>query len=168
MDKQEQELPESPESPESLVERIEQLANMLQDSSVGELELGEKGTEIILRRSGSGSPSVPATQTFPVPNPAPQESSVLQDQVTKLPSPPTSVEVIAPLTGVVYLAPSPDQPPFVRVGDNVQPEQLVALIETMKVFNDIRVEVGGKIIQLVAKSGEVVKKGNVLFRIEPV
>lgn len=169
MSKQDQEMQES------LVDRVEQLVRILQDSSIGELELSQNGTKIILRRCGYGSPQVPPPQTLPMPpvsSPATREILAPQPQVA---APATvsakenrSVAIVAPLTGVVYLAPSPDQPSFVKVGDNVQPEQVVALIETMKVFNEIRAEVAGRITHLVAKSGEVVKKGNVLFRVDPL
>jgi len=71
------------------------------------------------------------------------------------------------LTGVYYSAASPSAPPFVNIGDIVQAGQVVALIESMKVFNEVTAEVTGRIIAIVGKNGEVVQKGDVLLRVEP-
>src|SRR5437763_13644654 len=78
------------------------------------------------------------------------------------------VAIIAPLTGVYYSAASPTSPPFVAVGDVAQVGQVVALIEAMKVFNEIQAEVAGRVLAIVGKNGQVVQKGDVLLRIEPV
>ena len=80
----------------------------------------------------------------------------------------TGVAIIAPLTGVYYSAPSPTSPPYVSVGDVVQVGQVVALIEAMKVFNEVQAEVAGRVSALVAPNGEVVQKGDVLIRVQPV
>ena len=80
----------------------------------------------------------------------------------------TSVEIIAPLTGIYYGAASPSSPPFVSVGDVVQVGQVVALVEAMKVFNEIQAEVAGRVIAIVAIHGEVVQKGDALIRLHPV
>jgi acetyl-CoA carboxylase biotin carboxyl carrier protein len=79
-----------------------------------------------------------------------------------------SVAIVAPLTGVYYAAPSPTSPPFVSVGDVVQVGQVVALVEAMKVFNEIQAEVSGRVVELVATNGNVVQKGDPLIKVEPV
>src|SRR5260221_9240122 len=79
-----------------------------------------------------------------------------------------TLPIIAPLTGVYYAAPSPEEPPFVAVGDIVSAGQVVALIEAMKVFNEVQAEVAGRVTTIVAGNGNVVQKGDVLLRIEPV
>ncbi len=76
-----------------------------------------------------------------------------------------SVAIVAPLVGVYYASPSPSLPPFVSPGDIVQVGQVVALVEAMKVFNEIQAEVSGRVSALVAKSGEVVQKGEALIRV---
>jgi acetyl-CoA carboxylase biotin carboxyl carrier protein len=79
-----------------------------------------------------------------------------------------SVAVVAPLTGVYYSAASPTSPPFVNVGDNIHVGQVVALIESMKVFNEVTAEVAGRVVALVATNGNVVQKGETLLRVEPL
>jgi len=151
------------EPQESLVKRIEDLANVMQDSSVGEIELTEDGTEIIIKRQGgkeaNAIPSQPQAHTFQKDTKTTPDHTEIEDR---------SVAIIAPLTGVFYSSPSPNLPPFVKVGDTIQLEQVIALIEAMKVFNEIKADVAGRLTQIVAKGGAIVKKGDVLFRIEPL
>ncbi|HLZ60571.1 MAG TPA: biotin/lipoyl-containing protein, partial [Ktedonosporobacter sp.] len=64
-------------------------------------------------------------------------------------------------------AASPTTPPFVNIGDAVQIGQVVALVEAMKVFNEVTAEVAGRVVALVATNGEVVQKGSVLLRVKP-
>ena len=72
----------------------------------------------------------------------------------------------ATLTGVYYASPSPDTAPFINIGDTVTIGQTIALIEAMKVFNEIPSEVAGRVIAIKAQNGDVVKKGDILFQIE--
>ena len=151
------------EPQESLVKRIEDLANVMQDSSVGEIELTEDGTEIVIKRQvgkeANAILSQPQAQTIQKDTKTIPDRTEIEDK---------SVANVAPLTGVFYASPSPNLPPFVKVGDTIQLEQVVALIEAMKVFNEIRADATGRLTQIVAKGGIVVKKGDVLFRIEPL
>jgi biotin carboxyl carrier protein len=77
------------------------------------------------------------------------------------------VTVVTPLGGVLYASPSPDAPPYVVEGDIVEPGQVVALVEAMKVFNEIHVETAGTVVQLLAKAGQVVQAGQALMAIRP-
>jgi acetyl-CoA carboxylase biotin carboxyl carrier protein len=74
--------------------------------------------------------------------------------------------ITAPLTGVFYSRPRPDAPPFVTVGSEVEPEQVVALIEAMKFFNEVRSEVKGIVREIVAKDGQLVRHGDTLIVLE--
>ncbi len=142
--------------PSSWLERIEDIIHILEGSTIGEIELTEGETEIIIRRSPglvlTASATMLGTQTG--------EADARQaDQ---------SIPITAPLTGVYYTASSPTVPPFVSVGDVVHVGQVVALIEAMKVFNEITAEATGRVIAIMGTNGTVVQKGDVLLRIEPI
>jgi acetyl-CoA carboxylase biotin carboxyl carrier protein len=148
------------------IQRIEDLIHALEGSSVGELELTEAGTHIVIRRRPdmmmvSMPAQAAATATHPVgapPVPAPTHAA-REDR---------SIPITTPITGVYYSAPSPTSPPFVAPGDTVAVGQVIALIEAMKVFNEIQSEVAGRVTEIVAVNGEVVQKGDVLMKVEPL
>lgn len=150
------------ETPESLVQRIEDLAGILQDSSVEELELAEDGTQIIIKRQSGEKAATSTPHAQPQSTQATAKTTPAQAEKAD-----QSRAIVAPLTGVFYPSPSPGSPPFVNVGDTIQSEQVVALIEAMKVFNEIHADVAGRLTQVNVEGGLVVKKGDVLFRVDP-
>lgn len=142
----------------SWLERVEEIIDVLEGSTIGELELTEGGTEIIIRRKPHMVMMATSTQS------SGQGTVVRGGRTAHVDQ---SVAVIAPLTGVYYSAASPTSPAFVAIGDVVQVGQVVALVEAMKVFNEITVEVAGRVVALVATNGDVVQKNDVLLRVEP-
>jgi acetyl-CoA carboxylase biotin carboxyl carrier protein len=74
--------------------------------------------------------------------------------------------LVAPLTGVFYRAATPGGPPFVSIGDQVAAGAVVGLIETMKIFNEVLAERGGRIAAILAESGQLVHAGDALMTIE--
>lgn len=77
-----------------------------------------------------------------------------------------TLAVTAPLTGVFYARPSPDQDSWVMVGSVVHPGQIVGLIETMKLFNEVACEVQGRIVAIEAVDGDLVETGQTLMRVD--
>lgn len=76
------------------------------------------------------------------------------------------VEVRAPMSGIFYRKPAPDQPPFVEVGDRVKKKQVLALLETMKVFQKVKSPTDGRIVEIVAQNESPVKDNDLIFVIE--
>ncbi len=81
-------------------------------------------------------------------------------------SAPAGIPLPAPLTGVFYTRSEPNQPPFVEPGDLIEPGQVVALIETMKLFNEVTVDVAGEVVSLAAQDGDLVETGQPLMYIQ--
>jgi len=146
------------------IKRVEELIQALEGSTIGELELTEAGTEIIIRRRPNMMISVPIQQLSLTPAGTPITPGNGVQQVQEDPS----LSMLSPLTGVYYSAPSPTSPSFVHHGDIVHVGQVIALIEAMKVFNEIQSEVAGRVVEVVAMNGDVVHKGDVLIRVEPL
>jgi len=78
------------------------------------------------------------------------------------------VEVRAPMSGVFYTKPSPDEPPYVAVGDTVKKKQILALLETMKVFQKVKCPANGKIVEIIAEDETALKDNDLMFVIEKV
>ena len=76
------------------------------------------------------------------------------------------IEVRAPMSGVFYRRPAPDQPPYVEVGDTVKKKQILALLETMKVFQKIKSPVAGKIVEIIAENETPLADDDLMFVIE--
>jgi len=76
------------------------------------------------------------------------------------------VEVRAPMAGIFYRQPAPDQPPYVEIGDMVAKKQVLGLLETMKVFQKIKAPVSGRIVEIACPSETAVKDDDLLFIIE--
>jgi acetyl-CoA carboxylase biotin carboxyl carrier protein len=150
------------ESP--LVEYIKSLAEAMAGTNVTDLELLENGMEIRLHRDPVTSPGVSVgnipTSNLPMPVPT-------TDFEPPTAPAETSSAILAPLTGVFYASSSPSSPPFVQIGDTVQPNQVVCIVEAMKVFNEIKSDIGGTVVAIPPTSGQLVKKGDPLVRIKP-
>lgn len=153
---------EKSEKTTAWLDRVEELINVLEGSTISELELSESGTEITIHRNPG---------MVMMANPAAQPGIVqlgIANQPGRGRTDERSVDVITPLTGVYYSSPSPTSPPFVSIGDVIHAGQVIALVEAMKVFNEVQAEISGRVTKFVATTGEVVQKGSVLFKIEPL
>ena len=75
--------------------------------------------------------------------------------------------VKAPLTGIYYGAPSPGATPYVAVGDHVSVGQIIGLIEAMKLFNEIKSDLAGRVVRICADNGALVKAKQPLIEVEP-
>ncbi len=76
------------------------------------------------------------------------------------------IEVKAPMSGVFYRRPSPEEPPYVKVGSKVKKKQTLGLLETMKVFQKVKSPAAGKIIDIKPENEASLKDGDLLFVIE--
>jgi len=78
------------------------------------------------------------------------------------------VEVRAPMSGVFYRQPAPDEPPYVEVGETVEKKQILALLETMKVFQKVTSPTGGKIVEIIPQNETALKDNDLMFIIEEI
>jgi acetyl-CoA carboxylase biotin carboxyl carrier protein len=156
----------SPEA-ESLLALIDKLDALLEKSELAELEVEAGETGIVLRKP---SLTAPPSATAPVQDPSPAIAPVIPaPAVAAEPAAPeSSVKTVrAPLTGVFYEASSPAAPPYVTVGQQVVVGQIIGLIEAMKLFNEIKSDVSGRVVRIVAESGKLVKAKQPLIEVEP-
>lgn len=125
-------------------------------SSLQTLRLSKQDFSIELSRSSAQSPapSAPAAVQTPVPAPA----APVQEEYDA---------VTSPLVGAFYLAPAPDQPPYVQVGDRVKKGQTLCLIEAMKMMSEIPAPCDCIIQAVLKEDGELVAFGDALVRYLP-
>lgn len=106
--------------------------------------------------SFSPPPAVPAAAMPPVSGV--ERAELISQEGTK--------EIVSPMVGTFYTAPSPEMPPFVEVGKQVTPETVVCIVEAMKVMNEIKAEISGTITEVIAQNGKPVQFGQALFRVK--
>jgi acetyl-CoA carboxylase biotin carboxyl carrier protein len=169
---------EQARSPEAvrLLSLIDRLEGLLERSELTEIEVEAAGTGLVLRTPAaiSGQQLVVAGQGGAPAGASPGESQ--EDggannragiSAALSPEPSPYREVLAPLTGLFYGSPSPDADPYIRVGGSVQVGQVIGLIEAMKLFNEIKSDVAGKVVRICVESGALVKAKQALIEVEP-
>jgi acetyl-CoA carboxylase biotin carboxyl carrier protein len=151
----------------SLLELVDRLAQVLERSDLTELEVEAGATAIVLRKPAALVAAVPAAvpevpvSAAPARMNAPESGA--EGAVAAAPSRPS---VKAPLTGIYYASPSPGSPPYVRVGGEIAVGQIIGLIEAMKLFNEIKSDLAGRVVRVVAESGQLVKAKQPLIEVE--
>lgn len=104
--------------------------------------------------------STPAPAAAPAPVAAPSAEKAATE-----PAKSNYKEIKSPMVGTFYSSPSPEAPVFVEVGKTINAESVVCIIEAMKVMNEIKAEIAGKVVEIVAENGKPVQFGEVLFRV---
>jgi acetyl-CoA carboxylase biotin carboxyl carrier protein len=157
----------SPAADASLLALIDRLTAILDRSELQELEVEAGGTALRLRkRAEMGPPRFdPRSAGAGAPGAAAGEAPV---PVTAAAATPAHSTVTAPLTGLFYTSPAPGSAPYIRVGGEVAVGQVIGLIEAMKLFNEIKSTVAGRVTRIAAESGALVKAKQVLIEVEPL
>jgi acetyl-CoA carboxylase biotin carboxyl carrier protein len=152
-------------------DEIKELIQLVVDSGIAELELQRGDNRVRIRRSMGAMHDI-TIPTNHSPNStadglaqAPPSSSSSSVAVTSPPS--NEVIVKSPIVGTYYEAPKPGDAPFVRVGDAVEPGQVLCIIESMKLMNEIESEAAGTIVAKLMENGRAVEYGEALFAIRP-
>ena len=170
---------------------IEELCQLIQadsESNLGEFSYEENGVKISMSGKSCGSLAEPFTMPAGTPSGADQpgilptaaapsahqplaavgsEMSSLNADVqpsAREEEKPGSL-VTSPLVGVFYTAPSEDAAPFVKIGDQVKEGQVIAIVEAMKLMNEIECDCSGTVAEILVENGQAVEYGQPLFRI---
>ena len=149
------------------IKEIKEMINLMNENGLVELEIEKDGMRIRLKKTASG------TEAFSGP------IVVERERVSEGPSGKqavgavekalvNTVEIRAPMVGTFYRAPSPEAPPYVEVGQIIESGQVICIIEAMKLMNEIKSEIKGKILEILVDNAEPVEFGQPMFLIEPI
>jgi acetyl-CoA carboxylase biotin carboxyl carrier protein len=151
-----------------LLALIDRLAALLERSDLSELEVESGGTGLILRKPQA----IPAAAAAAVAAPPAQADApaATGEPSTAGRDPATTARpsVKAPLTGIFYASPAPGSAPYVQAGGEVAVGQVIGLIEAMKLFNEIKSDLAGRVVRVVPESGALVKAKQPLIEVEPL
>lgn len=146
------------------LKEIEKLMQALEKSKLTRLAIRREGFEIELEKEVVSAPMQMMSPSLEPMVRAEAPSSV----ATTKPEKTEEVGghyITSPMVGTLYLTPAPGDPPFVKVGDMVDENSVVCIIEAMKVMNEVKAQVKGKVAEILIKSGEPVEFGTKLFKI---
>jgi len=149
----------APDEAGDLLMLIDRFEALLVGSDLAELEVAAGGTMLRLARPSALTPLAPAAGTpARAADGQPTDEQLADERLHA---------VLAPLTGIFYLSPSPDAAPYVREGGQVSSGQVIGLIEAMKLFNEIKSDTTGTVRRIAAESGALVKQRQPLIEVEP-
>lgn len=143
------------------------MINLMNENGLVELEIEKEGMRIRLKKTSSG------TESFSGPILVEREKVATEPPKAETPGPTPkpaikTVEIRAPMVGTFYRAPAPEAPPYVDVGQTIEQGQVICIIEAMKLMNEIKSEIRGKILEILVDNAEPVEFGQPLFLIEPL
>jgi acetyl-CoA carboxylase biotin carboxyl carrier protein len=147
------------------IRKIKKMIELLEESGIAEIEIKE-GEETLRIARVLPAAQVPAQVVAAVPAPAPAPAPVAAAEPAGLVPNAGEHVVTAPMVGTYYSSPSPGAKQFVEIGDEVEPGQVLCIIEAMKMMNQIESEKGGTVKAILAKNGEPVEFGQPLFIIQ--
>jgi acetyl-CoA carboxylase biotin carboxyl carrier protein len=158
--------------------QIQELIKMINKSNIGEVSIEEKGFKLTIKQKEepvqqviaaavqtpvmtAASLSAPPALTAGIP------ASEKSAKTAELPAGNT-VTIKSPMIGTFYRSASPDKPPFINVGDEIDLGKVVCIIEAMKLFNEIESEVKGRIVKVLVEDASPVEYDQPLFLVEPI
>ncbi len=146
------------------IKQLKEIMAIFESSSLSELEIEEKGIRFKLTKKISQE----STQSISLKvKEKPSRKEVLEEKKKEEEKKEKKlVSVSSPLVGTLYRSPSPEESPFVEVGDEVKPGQTLCVIEAMKVMNEIISEVKGRVSKILVENGQPVEYGQELFLLE--
>jgi acetyl-CoA carboxylase biotin carboxyl carrier protein len=153
---------------------IERILELMRQHDLSEFELEREGLKLRVRKTSTGYAPVVAPPPLPVMPPLAAFSPTAAAPAPQLPAAPTPIEesemdlavVKSPIVGTFYRSPEPGAPSFVEIGDRVKKDQVLCIIEAMKLMNEITSEYEGELTSAYVENGKPVQYGERLFAIK--
>ncbi|MEN8128129.1 MAG: acetyl-CoA carboxylase biotin carboxyl carrier protein [Planctomycetota bacterium] len=142
------------------LKKVKELIDIMKENDLVELEVVDGDSKVHLKGPQAAAPvmasvpppAAPAAAAEPTPAEAVDDGLIV---------------IESPIVGTFYQASSPDSDPYIKVGDTVQDDTVVCIIEAMKVMNEIKAETCGVITEVCCKDGEAIEFGQALFKVRP-
>ncbi len=153
------------------LKEIQNLIKFVSKSGVHEVKLEMKDIKIRISNTGKEAKivqtAIPPQVVAPIPEAVPAAAPQTPADTAAPKENDNLLTIKSPIIGTFYRKPAPDKPTFVNVGDEVQEDTIVCIVEAMKLFNEIEAEVSGKIVKVLVEDASPVEFGQPLFLVEP-
>lgn len=144
---------------EDTIECVEALARIVRDNDLGRIKISTEDLDIVIEGRRCPPPPVgvmpPMGAVAPAAAPAAEKAAEATGNI-----------ITSPIIGTFYSSPAPEKPAFVKVGDNINIGDVVCIIESMKLMNEINSEFSGRVAEIYVNNGDPVEYGQKLMRIE--
>lgn len=154
---------------------IKELAKSMNENKLDSVQYEENNFEIQLRKKekekrhifyGGAPMNIQSGGNNDIMQETVSENNVSAVQVSEAAEEINGIKIESPMVGTFYIAPSPTSAPFIKEGDNVSEGQTLCIVEAMKLMNEVKSSVSGKVRKIMVKDGEAIKKGQTLVIIE--
>jgi acetyl-CoA carboxylase biotin carboxyl carrier protein len=144
------------------LKKVKELIDIMKENDLVEMEVVDGDSKIHLKRPGANMPVMTAASV-------PVSAAALSAELAAAAKAEDDalIQIPSPIVGTFYQASSPDSPPYVKVGNTVDADTVVCIIEAMKVMNEIKAETSGTIVEVCCKDGQAVEFGQPLFKVRP-
>lgn len=152
------------------IKEIREILQLMEDHELSEIEIEKDGSKIKLRKGAAGriiaeQLPVPVSGAAVPAVPGPVVAGSAEGAAAEA-LPANVVVVKSPMVGTFYAAPAPDQPTYVEAGKKVTEGDVLCIVEAMKLMNEIKAEVSGTVVEILAKNGQPVEFDQPLFKIQ--
>jgi acetyl-CoA carboxylase biotin carboxyl carrier protein len=151
------------------LKEIKEIINLMNENNLGEIEIEREGLKLKLKKTALEAqlqaPMHYAIESIPTPKMTATQAAANQSNE---PTAKTTKDIKSPMVGTFYRSPSPESATFVEIGQTVEIGQVVCIVEAMKLMNEIKSEIRGKVVEVAVSNAEPVEFGQTLFVVEPL
>lgn len=160
------------------VQEIRELIKLVDQSGIDEFVFESAGSKLKMKKSTgittyAATPEAPVLNVQQVSAPSALPASPVTQEAPTPEAPKSAADdsnlhkITSPMVGTFYQSPSPDAEAYVKPGSKIQPDSVVCIVEAMKLFNEIEAEVGGEVVEILVKDGQLIEYGQPLFLVKP-
>ena len=153
------------------VKEIRDLIDYIKSTGLEEVNIETETFKIKIKRSSEviSQPQFSPSTTSPQSPPKQSLEAVSDESIisSKIVEDEKYITIKSPMIGTIYMAPNPESPNFIKVGDVIKPGDTVCVVEAMKLFNEIEAEISGKVVKILAENANPVEYDQPLFLIDP-
>ncbi len=144
------------------IKKVRELVEIMNDNDLTEVEIEQEGVKVRLAKKAYGiiEPTAPPS--------AHRKEQIMPSESGLKEAPEDGMAIKSPMVGTFYRAPSPEMEPYVEVGNVIQKGEVLCIVEAMKVLNEVKAELSGRITKICVENAEPVEFEQVMFLIEPV
>jgi acetyl-CoA carboxylase biotin carboxyl carrier protein len=150
------------------LKEIKEIISLMEEHNLSEIEIEKGDQKIKLRKTLKPTPGAFAEGPIAIQQFHHQPEKDIQPAESQESKTKNLVEIKAPIVGTFYRSPSPDAASFVEAGQEIEIGQVVCIIEAMKLMNEIKSEVRGKVVDILVENADPIEFGQILFLIEPI